>query len=163
MNAQLIFFTYVLSSLICGSVLAKLYIWPRLRATSTESALEALIAPQALIRLIGIGFLVPGIVSSQMNSGFAVPAAVGDYIAALLALAATVAIHYRSRLAMPLAWLFNIEATIDLLNAFTQAGLHRMAPGAFGVAFYIPTAVVPLLLVSHWLIFRLLMTRKVAV
>ncbi len=160
MNVQLIFGIYAATSFVTAIVIARLYIWPKLIATSTERALEALIAPQALIRLLGVGFLVPGIVSPLMNPGFAIPAAIGDYVAAILALIATVAIHYRSKLARPLAWLFNIEALIDLLNAFAQAGRHRMPAGAFGVAFYIPTALVPLLLVSHWLIFLLLMRRK---
>jgi hypothetical protein len=98
MNSQLVFFVYVFTSLVSASVIAKLYIWPKLNSLRAEQALEALIAPQALIRLIGLGFLVPGLVSPFLSPGFAVPAAGGDYATAVLALIAMVALHSRSSL-----------------------------------------------------------------
>ena len=59
MNPQLVFFVYVFTSLVSASVIAKLYIWPKLKSLRVEQSLEALIAPQALIRLIGLGFSDP--------------------------------------------------------------------------------------------------------
>lgn len=160
MNSHLVFFVYVFTSLISSSVIAKLYIWPKLKSLRVEQSLEALIAPQALIRLIGLGFLIPGVVSPSLSPGFAVPAAGGDYATAVLALFAIVTLHSRSRLGKPLAWMFNLVGTVDLINAFVQAGRHHMSSTHFGAAFFIPTAVVPLLLVAHWLIFRLLLRRE---
>lgn len=162
MDSQLVFGIYVLTSLVGSVVIAKLYLWPWLKGVSTEKALEALIAPQALLRLIGLGFLVPGVVSTSMPSGFAIPAAVGDYVTAVLALIAMVAIHSRSSWGRPAAWMFNIVGTVDLLNAFVQAGRHQMSPAYFGATFFIPTAIVPPLLVVHWLVFRLLLRREPA-
>jgi hypothetical protein len=162
MNSQLVFFVYVFTSLVSASVVAKLYVWPKLKSLRVEQALEALIAPQALIRLIGLGFLVPGVVSPSLSPGFAVPAAGGDYVTAVLALFAMVALHSRSSFGKPLAWIFNLVGTVDLIDAFVQAGRHHLSPTYFGAAFFIPTAVVPPLLVAHWLIFRLLLRRESA-
>jgi hypothetical protein len=162
MDSQLVFGIYVLTSLTGSVVIAKLYLWPWLKRVSTEKALQALIAPQALLRLIGLGFLVPGVVSTSMPSGFAIPAAGGDYLTALLALVVMVAVHSRSKLGRPAAWVFNIVGTVDLLNAFAQASRHQMSPTYFGAACFIPTAVVPPLLVVHWLVFLLLLRRKSA-
>jgi hypothetical protein len=73
-----------------------------------------------------------------------------------------VALHSRSSLGKPLAWIFNLVGAVDLINAFVQAGRHHMSPAYFGAAFFIPTAVVPPLLVAHWLVFRLLLRRESA-
>jgi hypothetical protein len=162
MNSALVFGIYVLTSFSVTVVMAKLYLWPKLISISAENALEVLIAPQALLRLIGLAFLVPGVVNTSMPSGFAIPAAVGDYITAVLALIVMVTVHSRSKWGRPAAWVFNIVGTVDLLNAFVQAGLHRMSPSYFGAAFFIPTAIVPPLLVVHWLVFRLLLRREPA-
>jgi hypothetical protein len=51
---------------------------------------------------------------------------------------------------------FNVWGAADLLFAFYQ-GMHQgIQPGEFGASFFLVTAVVPALLVTHALIFRLL-------
>jgi hypothetical protein len=54
-------------------------------------------------------------------------------------------------------WIFNIVGTVDLLNAFYQGNRLGMTPGLQGVAYFIPTVLVPLLLVTHALVFRILL------
>jgi hypothetical protein len=99
---------------------------------------------------------VPGVVSPSLPSAFAAAAAYGDLVAALLALAATLALSNRASSAMPLVWVFNLWGTADFLYAFYQGQFGvGIDPGALGAAFYIPTAIVPPLLVTHALIFRL--------
>jgi hypothetical protein len=56
---------------------------------------------------------------------------------------------------MPLVWLFNIVGTADLLNALRQAD----AVPHLGTTWYIPTFLVPLLLVTHVMIFARLLRR----
>ena len=58
-----------------------------------------------------------------------------------------------------IVWLFNIVGTVDLLNAFYQGDRLGVgiAPGLQGAAYFIPTVVVPLLLVTHVLVFRILL------
>ena len=97
-------------------------------------------------RFIGLAFLVPGVVSPDLPSAFAHSAAYGDIVAATLAL--------RSLPGGPgvvLAWGFNIWGTADLLNAFYQANHAGLLAGQLGAAYFIPSFLVPLLLVTHGL------------
>jgi hypothetical protein len=58
-----------------------------------------------------------------------------------------------------IVWVFNIVGTVDLLNAFFQGDRFGvgMTPGLQGAAYFIPTVLVPLLLVTHVLVFRVLL------
>ena len=47
--------------------------------------------------------------------------------------------------------------TADLLNAFYQANHAGLLAGQLGAAYFIPTFLVPLLLLTHGLIFRILL------
>ena len=108
-------------------------------------------------------FLVPGVVSPEIaNTVFARGVAYGDLLTATLAFIALAAL--RSRFAEPLVWLFNIVGTLDLLNAFYQGNAISLAnaPGVLGAAYFIPIFGVPLLLVTHVLVFRLLMRKQAA-
>jgi hypothetical protein len=102
-----------------------------------------------------LSFLVPGVVSPDLPIAFARDAAYGDIVAAILALLALTAL--RSRLGIALVWVFNIWGSLDLLNAFYQANGAGLLPGQLGAAYFIPTAIVPLLLITHGLVFRVLL------
>jgi hypothetical protein len=55
-------------------------------------------------------------------------------------------------------WVFNVWGTADLLNAFYEGLIGaRISPGSLGAAFFIPTVIVPPLLVTHGLMFWLLL------
>jgi hypothetical protein len=102
-----------------------------------------------------LAFVVPGVVSPTLSGAFAGPAAYGDLIAAVLALFALAAL--RSRLGIGVVWAFNMWGTADLLFAFYQGLIGvRIEPGQLGAAYFIPTYIVPLLLITHGLVFRLL-------
>jgi hypothetical protein len=111
-------------------------------------------------RFIGLSFLVPGVVSPQLPAAFAVPAAYGDFVAGLLAIVATIALSKRATWAVVVVWLFNIWGAADLIFAFVQGTRVQLDPGALGAAFFIVTAIVPPLFVTHALIFRVLIFRK---
>ena len=71
----------------------------------------------------------------------------------------------RKRVGTVLVWAFNLLGTADLLYAFyngnrTGIGLE---PGLQGAAYFIPTLLVPLLLITHGLVFRLLSRRRAVV
>ena len=83
------------------------------------------------------------------------PLSMGDLATGLLALLSLVALRGSWSLALPLVWLFNIVGTVDLLNALRQA---NVVPD-FGAAWYIPTFLVPALLVTHFMIFARLLKR----
>ncbi|MGH7880781.1 MAG: hypothetical protein ACREQD_14985, partial [Candidatus Binataceae bacterium] len=107
---------------------------------------------------IGLAFLVPGIVAPDLPAQFASGAAYGDIVAAVLALVSLATL--RSRLGVPLVWIFNIWGSIDLVNGFYQALSSGLTPGQFGAAYFIPTVIVPLLLITHGLMFRILLRRS---
>ena len=160
MNVGVLFGLSVLMSFVAFGLVTALYIWPRVRIVRREDALTALLVPHTF-RFVGLSFLVPGVVAASLPSAFAAPAAYGDLIAALLAIAAILALTNRASWAIPLVWLFNVWGAGDLLNAFYQAQIRvGIGPGSLGAAFYIPTLVVPPLLVIHGLIFRLLAKTK---
>jgi hypothetical protein len=104
-----------------------------------------------------LAFLVPGVVSPDLPEAFARPAAYGDLTTSLLALGAIATLG--SRLGTTLVWVFNSLGTVDLLNAFYQGNRLGLgiAPGLQRAAYFIPTALVPLLLVTHVLVFRILL------
>jgi hypothetical protein len=60
---------------------------------------------------------------------------------------------------------FNSVGTVDLLNAFYQGNRLGVGntPGLQVAAYFIPTVLVPLLLVTHALVFRILLRADAAV
>jgi hypothetical protein len=162
MNAFALFGVSVLASFVSSGIAARLFAWPRLQNTDPNHALTLLVAPHMFLRFIGLSFLVPGVVSPLLPAGFAIPAAYGDFIACILAIVATVALVNRTSWARKSVWLFNIWGTADLLFAFYQGRQVGIQPGMLGAAFFIVTALVPPLLVTHLLIFHLLVRRHTA-
>jgi hypothetical protein len=136
------------------AVVTALYIWPGLRARPRIEALRPLLVLHAF-RFGGLAFVVPGVVSPDLPAAFAHDAAFGDIIAAILALLSLATL--RSKVGIFLVWVFNIWGSLDLLNAFYQANAAGLQPGQLGAAYFIPTAFVPLLLVTHGLVFRILL------
>jgi hypothetical protein len=160
MNDLAIIGVCVLLCFIAFSIVAGNYITPRLRVCSREDAIKALAAPH-MFRFMGLAFLMPGVVSPNLSPAFANPAAYGDLTAAILAMIAVLGLSVRASWAMLAVWIFNIEGTADLLFAFYQAILGApQPPGALGAAFFLPTLIVPPLLVTHVLIFQQLLRRK---
>jgi hypothetical protein len=93
-------------------------------------------------------------VSSDLPSAFAHSAAYGDIIAAILALLALILLPSAS--GVVIVWIFNVWGTADLFNAFYQANHAGLMAGQLGATYFIPTSIVPLLLITHGLVFRIL-------
>lgn len=109
-------------------------------------------------RFIGLAFMVPGVVSPDLPSAFAHAAAYGDIIAAGLALVSLLLLPGTAGIAA--AWIFNVWGTADLLNAFYQANRAGLLAGQLGAAFFLPTLIVPLLLITHVVVFRILVKHQ---
>ena len=87
---------------------------------------------------------------------FARPAAYGDLVAAILALLALAGL--RGAAGRPLVWLFNLWGTADLVFALYQGLIGvGVEPGQLGATYFVPTVIVPLLLITHGLVFHLLL------
>ena len=154
MDTQAIFGLQFVMSLVVWGLIAKWLLAPWLAKMPQHQALFWLTLPHAF-RHIGMVFLVPGVVAQPLPAAFAIPAAYGDLVTGVLALLALVALRTGWAGALALVWLFNIVGTVDLLNALRHV---NVAP-AFGAAWYIPTFLVPLLLVTHFMIFVRLLRR----
>src|SRR6516162_8587052 len=131
------------------------YLWPALRSQSRTNALRPILLLHSF-RFVGLAFLVPGVVSPDLPAAYARPAAYGDLATAILALLAIAAL--RNKLGIILVWAFNLLGTADLLHAFYEGNRTGvgLAPGMQGAAYFIPTVLVPLLLITHGVVFRLL-------
>ena len=160
MNELAIIGLSVLLCFVAFGIVTWNYITPRLRASSREDAIKALAAPH-MFRFVGLAFLMPGVVSPTLSPAFANPAAYGDLTAAILAMIAVLALSVRASWAMLAVWIFNIEGTADLIFAYYQGIFGApQPPGSLGAAFFIPTLIVPPLLVTHALIFWQLLRGK---
>ncbi|HEY3249429.1 MAG TPA: hypothetical protein VGK88_14210 [bacterium] len=145
-------------SLLVYGLIARWYLSPRLAAATLPVALTPLLLQHAL-RTLGATLLVPGVVGSDVPRGFAEQVAYGDLLAALLALLALWAVRSRWSIALLLVWLFNLEGFIDLLNALYVGIKLDVSHAMLGAAWYIPTFVVPALLVTHLMMFSMLLRR----
>jgi hypothetical protein len=157
MQTQFAFFASIAFSLIAWGMVAARYIWPELRTRQWAEALRPLLVLHSF-RFIGLAFLVPGVVSPDLPPAFAHSAASGDIIAAILALLALVLLPSASGVVT--AWILNIWGTADLFNAFYQANHAGLMAGQLGATYFIPTFIVPLLLITHGLGFRILVQRQ---
>jgi hypothetical protein len=155
MNVRLAFGISVALGFVAWSMFSALYIWPSLRGRSRADALRPLLMVHAF-RFIGLAFLVPGVVAPELPMAFAHAAAWGDLVACVLALLTLATLPGKP--GVGLAWIFNLWGAFDVLDAFYQANASGLAAGQFGAAFFIPTFVVPLLLVTHGLMFRILVS-----
>src|SRR5215831_8763589 len=157
MQTQFAFFASIAFSLTAWGMVAARYIWPELRLRQRAEALRPLLILHSF-RFIGLAFLVPGVVSPGLPSAFAHSAAYGDIIAALLAVLALILLPSAS--GVVLAWIFNVWGTADLFNAFYQANHAGLMAGQLGATYFIPTFIVPLLLITHGIGFRILLRRE---
>lgn len=154
MDPRLWFGVSIALSCLTWGLVAKYYLWPALNALPGRARFRPILLLHAT-RFVGLGFLVPGVVSPDFPIALAAPAAYGDLIAAVLALVTLAVLEHRA--AVPLLWVFNLWGAGDLLFAYYQgAVVMGVEPGLFGAMYFVPTVVVPLLLVTHALAFRML-------
>src|SRR6516164_7162914 len=148
--------------LVVWGAVAWHYIWPALRERPTPENLKPILLLHGF-RFLGLAFLVPGVVFPDLPAAFAEPVAYGDLISAILALLALATLGTRTgRMA---AWGFNTFGMADLLFAFYQGGRLSLpdTPGLLGAGYLILAAYVPLLFITHVLVFRILLRTTVAV
>jgi hypothetical protein len=142
--------------LLCFSV----YIWPWLKAMDHFEAQRA-IATLHSFRFFGLVFILPGVVSPDLPASFAGFAAYWDFATGVLAMLALLTVRIRQ-----LFWLFvvafNIVGFVDLILDYyhaVQVDLPSKA-GELGAAYAIPIIYVPLLMITHFVAFYLLMRHQ---
>jgi len=151
------FFVSIAFSFIAWGIVTARYIWPDLRLRPRAEALRPLLILHSF-RFIGLAILVPGVVSPDLPPAFARSAAYGDIVAAILALLTLLLLPSAASVAV--GWIFSLWGSADLINAFYQANHAGLLAGQLEAAFFLPTLVVPLLLITHGLGFRILLQHQ---
>jgi len=145
----------LLFSTLVFAIAAGIYVMPMVRAGKTREVLIPILLLHAF-RHLGLMFLSPGATYAGIPMEFARPAAFGDLTAAFLALLALAAVVNESWMARPLLWVFNLAGTLDLINAIVLANVYAVFP-YMGPAYWIPAFWVPALLVTHYIVFVILL------
>ena len=159
MPSYILFATSVIFGLAVWGVVVWSYIWPAIRKRPVPGNLKPLLLLHAF-RFLGLAFVAPGVVSLQLPAAFAQPVAYGDFIAAILALLALATLG--TPVGTVVIWIFNTAGTADLLFGF-YLGARIALPdtqGLLGAGYFILMAYVPLLLITHGLMFRILLQSK---
>lgn len=159
MPSSLLFGISAVFGLAAWGAVASQYVWPALRERPRPKNLKPILLLHGF-RFLGLAFVVPGVVSPQLPAAFAQPVAYGDLLTAVLALLALAAMGTRG--GTVLTWVFNSIGTADLLFAFYLGSRISLAdaPGLLGAGYFILAAYVPLLLITHGLVFRILLGTK---
>ena len=156
MSPGIIFQTHLVLGYVAWILCFRAYIWPRLKAMEHFDAQRA-IATLHGFRFFGLVFILPGVIGPNLPRSFAVFAAHGDFATGILAMLALLTARIR-----PLFWLFvaafNLVGFVDLLLDYfhaVQVDLPSSA-GALGATYAIPIIYVPVLMVTHFAAFYLL-------
>lgn len=145
--------------LVAWGAVAWHYIWPSISERTSPDNLKPILLLHGF-RFLGLAFVVPGVVSVELPATFSQPVAYGDFITAILALLTLATLG--SRTSTLLTWIFNIFGTADLLFAFYLGSRIALPdhPGLLGATYFILAAYVPLLLITHGMVFRILVRTK---
>lgn len=160
MSPGIIFNLHLLLGYVAWLLCVSFYIWPKLRTMSSFDAQRA-IAVLHSFRFFGLVFILPGVVGHNLPAGFAPFAAYGDFATGVLAILALLTIRVRS-----LFWLFitgfNLVGAADILVDYYH-GVKLNLPavsGELGSTYAIVIVYVPLLMITHFIAFRLMLRRQ---
>lgn len=160
MSSTLLFQLHLILGYVAWLLCFSAYIWPWLRSMEPFDAQRA-IATLHSFRFFGLVFILPGIVSPDLPASFTQFVAYGDFATSILALLALLTARMR-----PLFWLlvvaFNLAGVIDLVVVYYHAiriDLPSRA-GELGSTYWIPVIYVPLLMITHFAAFYLLLRSR---
>ena len=159
MDNVTIFWMQILASVFVFGIVAVLYVWPYLTKLSRNSALIPLLFVH-VFRYVGMTLLVAGMLDPKLPREFLSSAAYGDLLAAALALASIFALRSNWRFAVPLVWVANTWGFADLLNALRSVLQVNLPSFNLGTIWYIYTFYGPLVVVSHLMIFWILIKSR---
>ena len=119
--------------------------------------------PTCSFASLASAFWCPASFPRRCRGSWAAPAAYGDLVAGILAVIAAAALAHNLSWAIAAVWIFNLWGAVDLLYGLYKGLRVNLAldPGLLGGGYYLVTAIVPPLLVSHALIFLLLVRNGV--
>ena len=159
MGSTEIFWLQLLTSVVVFGIVAVWYVWPYLTKISLNSALIPLLFVH-VPRYVGMTLLVTGMVDPKLPGEFLSAAAYGDLLEAALAFASIFALRGNWRVSVPLVWVANTWGFADLLNGIR--GVLQLNVPSFNLAtfWYVYTFYAPPVLVSHLMIFWILIKSR---
>ena len=150
MSPQAIFQTHLVLGYVASLLCFGTYILPRLKLLDPFNA-QRVMATIHSFRFLGLVFILPGVVGSNLPTSFTTFAAYGDFATGVLAILALLTVRLR-----PLFWSFvvayNLVGATDILVDYYHAvriGLPFVA-GQLGAAYFIPIIYVPMLMITHF-------------
>ncbi len=159
MDNVTIFWMQLLVSCVVFSIVVAWYVWPLLINLPRNTALIPLLFVH-VFRYVGTTLLVPGMVDDKIPSEVLFNTAYGDLIAAALALLAIVALRNSWPFGILMTWVFNTWGFFDLLSAVRTILQVNLPSFNLGTVWFIFTFYAPLVIISHVLIFWILLNRS---
>src|SRR5271165_6983354 len=159
MDSTQIFWMQILASVFVFGIVAVWYLWPSLTKLSRNSALVPLLFVH-VFRYVGMTLLVTDMIDPKLPREFLSSAAYGDLLEAALALASIFALRSNWRVAVPLVWVANTWGFVDLLNGLRSVVQLNVPSFNLGTFWYIYTFYAPLVVVSHLMIFWILIKAR---
>src|SRR5271157_527250 len=156
MDNVTIFWMQILLSLGVCALVAVWYVWPSLTKLSRNSALIPLLWVH-VPRYVGMILLVTGMVDPKLPREVLSGGAYGDLLEAALALASIYALRSDWRIAIPLVWVANTSGFLDALNVLRTVLRVNLPSFNLGTTWYIYTFYAPFVIVSHLMIFGILL------
>ena len=155
MDNVTIFWMQLLVSLVVCTIVVAWYVWPYLSKLSLNAALIPLLFVH-VPRYVGMTLLVPYMMDPKLPKDFLFGAAYGDLLEAVLALVCLFALRSNWRFTVPLVWVTNTWGFLDLLNGVRGVLTINVPSFNLGTIWYIYTFYAPVVVVSHVLIFMIL-------
>lgn len=148
-------------SLMVFTSIAIWYVYPWVKTQEQLSAFVPLIGIH-LFRNVGMMALAPGMAASEVSISIYEQMAYGDLISAALALIAIFIIRNQKSMIVALGaiWVFNIFGFLDVLHAMNLAMGNGLADLPMGATWLVGVFYVPMLIVSHIMIFYMLRKRN---
>ena len=159
MDSTQIFWMQLVTSVVVFGIVAVWYVWPYLTKLSRNSALIPLLFVHVL-RYVGMTLLVAGMVDPKLPREVLSSGAYGDLLEAALALASIYALRSNWRIAVPLVWVANTWGFLDALNVLRTVLQVNLPSFNLGTTWYIYTFYAPLVVVSHLMIFWILIKSR---
>jgi hypothetical protein len=159
MSPVLLFGLQFTLSLVIFALIATWYITPALDRLPIHAALIPLFLVHTLRYLPSTAF-APGQVDPKLPMDTMATIANGDLASALLALVAVVFLRYQWAGSLAVAWIVNVLASLDWLNAGFLAASHQFPTYSLGGNWYIISYYVPVIGVVHLMIFRRLLRAR---
>ena len=147
------------TAVVIYSMIAKFYIWPRLKKMELEDALVPLLFVLSF-RYIGLIFFLPEILGNPLPSIWAIPVGLGDMITGVLSLIAILTLRSRNPIGIALTWTVVTIGTLDFLYAYSLGISMKLQIG--GPAYFIPILFNPAMFVATFMMFKLLLSNRSA-